>query len=54
MFNWLVRAVVSTVLSYVGWWAGAFISTMTAFILSTILAGVGIWLGGKVARNMLG
>lgn len=40
------------VLSWVGWWAGAQVGTMTAFFLSAVGAGVGLYLGRKLADRM--
>jgi uncharacterized membrane protein YeaQ/YmgE (transglycosylase-associated protein family) len=39
----------ATVGSAVGWWAGAPVGTMTAFMLSTVGTGVGMYVGRKVA-----
>lgn len=43
--------VISTIGSYVGWWLGARIGTMTAFILSMVGLGVGLYAGREVARR---
>jgi len=40
-----------TVLSWLGWWLGAKIGIMTAFILSSIGAFAGIYLGWKINQN---
>ena len=34
-----------------GWWTGAPVGTMTAFMLSTVGTGVGLYLGRKVADH---
>ena len=39
----------ATVGSALGWWAGALVGTMTAFMLSTVGTGVGMYVGRKVA-----
>jgi uncharacterized membrane protein YeaQ/YmgE (transglycosylase-associated protein family) len=39
----------ATVGSALGWWAGAPVGTMTAFMLSTVGTGVGMYVGRKVA-----
>ena len=52
--NWLIQLVVSTILSYIGWWLGAFVGIETAFIMSVILGGVGLWYGRRVAYSILG
>ena len=52
--NWLIRIAVSTLFSYAGWWAGAFVGPMTAFMLSTVFGGFGLWYGGRVAYSILG
>ncbi len=51
---WLVRAVVATILSAIGWWLGARIGIFTAYLLSTVAGGYGLWLGGRIARDHLG
>jgi uncharacterized membrane protein YeaQ/YmgE (transglycosylase-associated protein family) len=39
----------ATVGSALGWWAGAPVGTMTAFMLSMLGTGVGLYLGRKLA-----
>ncbi len=51
---WLVRAVVATVLSTVGWWLGARVGMLSAYVLSTVAGAYGLWLGGRIARDRLG
>lgn len=51
---WLVRAVVATILSSVGWWVGAKHSLFTGYMISTVAGGYGLWLGGRIARDYLG
>ena len=45
----LLMLVLSTVGSAAGWWLGAQVGTMTAFIVSMIGVGVGIWCGAQLA-----
>ncbi len=51
---WLVRAVVATVLSTIGWWLGSRIGIFSAYLLSTVAGAYGLWLGGRIARDQLG
>ncbi len=51
---WLVRGVLATTLSTIGWWLGARIGIMTAYVLSTVAGAYGLWLGGRIARDRLG
>lgn len=51
---WLVRVVVATILSALGWWLGAKQGVFAAYLLSTVAGGYGLWLGGRIARNTLG
>jgi len=34
-----------------GWWLGALVGTMTAFLLSVVGTGAGIYLGIRIART---
>jgi hypothetical protein len=36
---------------WIGWWAGAPVGTMTAFMLSMVGTGAGMYFGRKVADN---
>jgi len=47
----LLVMVVSTIGSALGWWLGAKIGIMTAFLLSMVGLGVGIWAGAKLAAR---
>jgi hypothetical protein len=38
----------------IGWWLGAPIGTMTAFILSMLGTGVGVYAGRRIAAAVLG
>lgn len=42
----------STVGSGVGWWVGAHVGIMTAFMVSMVGFGLGTWLGARFARNL--
>lgn len=35
----------------VGWWAGAGVGMMTAFMLSMVGTGLGIWAGRRIANH---
>jgi len=37
--------------SSIGWWLGAFIGTMTAFLLSIVGLGVGLYAGIRLAQR---
>jgi hypothetical protein len=41
----------ATVGSYLGWWLGARIGIMTAFMVSTVFSGVGMYAGARAAHN---
>ncbi len=47
----LLVLVFSTIGSTAGWWLGARIGIMTAFIVSMIGFGVGMWWGARLARG---
>ncbi len=51
---WLVRLVVATILSTIGWWLGARVGIFSAYLLSTVAGAYGLWLGGRIARDHLG
>lgn len=48
----LIVLLVSTVTSGLGWWIGARVGIMTAFIVSMVGLGVGIWWGARMASNL--
>lgn len=48
----LLVLVFSTVGSAGGWWLGARVGIMTAFMLSMVGLGVGIWVGAELARRV--
>ena len=50
----LLVLVVSTIGSAIGWWLGARIGIMTAFMLSMVGLGVGIWAGARLAARFTG
>jgi len=43
-----------TIGGYVGWWAGAPVGMMTAFMLSMVGTGIGLYAGRRVARHYEG
>lgn len=43
----------ATVLGWVGWWLGAFVGLMTAFILSGIGSMLGVYAGWRIHRDYL-
>ena len=47
----LVMLVLSTIGSSAGWWVGARVGIMTAFIVSMIGLGVGMWGGARLAER---
>jgi hypothetical protein len=52
--QWLVCAIVATILSTIGWWLGAKVGIITAYVLSTVAGGYGLWLGRRISRDYLG
>jgi hypothetical protein len=42
----------ATVGGGIGWWAGAPVGTMTAFMLSIVGTGIGIYFGKRLADRM--
>ncbi len=44
----------ATVGGAVGWWLGARVGFMTAFVLSLVGTGFGMYAGGRIAREYLG
>lgn len=47
----LVVFITTTIGSAIGWWLGAKIGVMTAFVLSMIGFGLGIYYGRKAAEH---
>lgn len=47
----LLVMIVSTIGSAIGWWLGARIGIMSAFMLSMVGLGVGIWGGARLAAR---
>jgi hypothetical protein len=43
-----------TIFSWLGWWIGAKIGLMTAYIFSVIGGMVGVYVGWKINRDYLG
>ncbi len=44
----------ATVGGAIGWWLGARVGVMTAFVLSLVGTGFGMYAGGRIAREYLG
>ncbi|MBC7894199.1 MAG: hypothetical protein H7066_02245 [Cytophagaceae bacterium] len=40
--------------SAVGWWIGAHVGVMTAFMVSMVGVGIGIWGGARLAQRLEG
>jgi len=49
----LLVMLVSTVASAAGWWLGAHVGIMTAFITSIVALGLGVWGGRQLARRWM-
>ena len=47
----LLGFVGATVGGYAGWWLGAPVGTMTAFMVSIVGTGAGMYAGRRVARH---
>lgn len=43
--------VLTTIGSSAGWWLGARVGIMTAFIVSMVGFGVGMWYGARLAKQ---
>lgn len=50
----LVGMIGATVVGTAGWWLGAHVGIMTAFMLNVVGTGVGLYAGRKAARHYLG
>ena len=37
----------------IGWWLGARVGTMTAFVVSVLGTGVGVYAGRRIAQSLL-
>lgn len=48
----LIILMTSTIGSALGWWIGAPVGIMTAFILSFVGLGVGIWAGDRLFKRI--
>ena len=44
----------ATIAGSVGWWLGAYVGVMSAFMVSMIFTGVGMYLGRRLARHFFG
>jgi uncharacterized membrane protein YeaQ/YmgE (transglycosylase-associated protein family) len=49
--NKILGFVGATVGGYAGWWLGAHVGIMTAFIVSIIGTALGVYAGRQIARN---
>jgi hypothetical protein len=49
----LLRLIVATAGGAIGWWLGAHIGVMTAFLVSVAGTGLGVYVGGRIARHYL-
>jgi hypothetical protein len=49
----LIGFVGATIGGYAGWYLGAPVGIMTAFMLSMVGSGAGLWFGRKVVRDYL-
>ncbi|HEU4878939.1 MAG TPA: hypothetical protein VFT21_05780 [Gemmatimonadaceae bacterium] len=47
----LFMVVGSTIGSYAGWWLGAHVGVMSAFVVSMVGTGIGIYGGRRVAQQ---
>lgn len=47
----LLVMIVSTVGSAIGWWLGAQVGIMTAFMVSIVGLAIGVWAGRRLARH---
>ena len=47
----LLVLVLSTIGSAAGWWLGALVGIMAAFILGMVGLGLGMWAGARLARD---
>ena len=50
----LLTLVGASVGGAIGWWLGAHVGTMTAFVVSMIGTGGGVYAGRKIAEAVLG
>lgn len=50
----LLTFLAATVGGAIGWWLGARVGIMTAFMLSTVGTGVGVYAGRRIAEAVLG
>lgn len=49
----LLRLIGATAGGAIGWWLGAHIGVMTAFLVSVVGTGLGVYIGGRIARQYL-
>ena len=48
----LLAVLGATVGGAIGWWLGARVGTMTAFIVSTVGTGLGVYAGRRIAASV--
>lgn len=51
--RYLIGLIASSITGAIGWWIGAQIGTMTAYLVSTVAGAVGLYYGLKWARDVL-
>jgi hypothetical protein len=49
----LLTLLVATIGGAIGWWIGARVGTMTAFMVSMVGTGIGIYAGRRIAESIL-
>jgi predicted esterase YcpF (UPF0227 family) len=50
----LLALIAASLGGWIGWWLGARVGMMTAFVLSVIGAGLGIYAAQRIAQHYLG
>ena len=51
MLGKMLSFIGATIGGAIGWWAGAYIGMMTAFMISMVGTGIGIYAGRRIAQN---
>jgi hypothetical protein len=49
--NKLLAFVGATIGSAAGWWVGAFVGTMTAFMIGMVGTGAGVYVGHRIGKH---
>ncbi|MCI0331238.1 MAG: hypothetical protein L0196_09930 [candidate division Zixibacteria bacterium] len=52
--RWLFGSLGAFIVGWLGWWLGAKVNLVTAFIVSMVGTGVGLYLGRKLFQDYLG